>query len=122
MGIVNKGVTHVSQIVLKSKVVLPGMLTSRLQLHNPKKVRSLINKKNQILKDKNVKKRCENERFFLFILRIQYEYTQIRCEEGARDVNLILFPEITFLISQLGFKIIRSFPKRFFEPNLSIID
>ena len=32
----------------------------------------------------------------LFMLRIQYEYTQIKFDEGARDVNNIWFPEITY--------------------------
>ena len=32
----------------------------------------------------------------LFILKIQYECAQIQCDEGARDVNNIWFPEITF--------------------------
>ena len=32
----------------------------------------------------------------LFILRTQFQYTQNQFEEGARDVNNILVPEIIF--------------------------
>ena len=30
----------------------------------------------------------------LFTLRIQYEYTQTQCNEGAKDVNNILYMKI----------------------------
>ena len=70
------------------------MFTSRLELHNSKKVRSLINKKNQILKDKNVKKDAKTndfvplhiENFSMSILKFDVkralEMSTLFCSQG----------------------------------------
>ena len=36
----------------------------------------------------------------LFIFKIQYEFTQTQCEEGARDVNNIWVPVVTLCAEQ----------------------